>query len=365
MICAGEPSCLNLLEGMDLHTDRVDLLCLHEKFGLSPLTRGMRARLERRFLVQMSGRRILFGFLFLATAVAGYALAKEAGSGAFRVATTPDWKLLAAGFAICAAVQPLRALAWSSTVRHPVGFRAIYASSSIGSFLDTVLPGRLGEASKVAVLKVTSGAKYPGFSRAGGSLLCAHLLEMIAFAVLGAGATLFLPVPAWARWTMIAGILGSVAALALAAVLHRFLGRRLPISITSFLAGAAAPRGVLLRAGSILMLTWLARWFGILFCLHAVGIHLSIGAALLYMLITGLANTAPLLPGNVGVYQGAAFGALAIAGYSGSHAVAASLMTPFVVTLATAAAALVGLALYANRSRQLARAAVGPRRPED
>ncbi|HMI21562.1 MAG TPA: lysylphosphatidylglycerol synthase domain-containing protein, partial [Gaiellaceae bacterium] len=131
------------------------------------------------------GRRYLFGFLLLATAVAGYALVRLAGNGGLHAATSPDWKLLAAGFVICAAVQPLRALAWSSTVRHPVGFRAIYASSSIGSFLDTVLPGRLGEASKVAVLKVTSGTKYPGFSRAGGSLLCAHLLEMIAFAVLG------------------------------------------------------------------------------------------------------------------------------------------------------------------------------------
>src|SRR5437016_5641325 len=148
----------------------------------------------------MMGRRYLFAFLLLATALAGYALVRLASNGGFHAAASPDWKLLAAGFAICAAVQPLRALAWSSTVRHPVGFRAIYASSSIGSFLDTVLPGRLGEASKVAVLKVTSGTKYPGFSRAGGSLLCAHLLEMIAFAVLGAGATLFLPVPAWARW---------------------------------------------------------------------------------------------------------------------------------------------------------------------
>src|SRR5204862_7451537 len=226
----------------------------------------------------MSRHRLLFGFLFLATAVAGYALVRMAGGGAFHAAATPDWKLLAAGFAICAAVQPLRALAWSSTVRHPVGFRAIYASSSIGSFLDTVLPGRLGEASKVAVLKVTSGAKYPGFSRAGGSLLCAHLLEMIAFAVLGGGATLFLPVPAWARWTIVGGIAGASGALVLAAVLHRYLGRKLPHGITSFLASAAAPRGVLLRAGLILLATWLARWFGILFCLHAVGVHLSGGA---------------------------------------------------------------------------------------
>jgi uncharacterized membrane protein YbhN (UPF0104 family) len=311
-------------------------------------------------LVQMSGRRFLLIGLFLATLVAGYAIVREAGSGALQAATSPDWALLAAGFVICAAVQPLRALAWSSTVRHPVGFRAIYASSSIGSFLDTVLPGRLGEASKVAVLKVASGSRWPGFSRAGGSLLCAHLLEMIAFAVLGAAATLFLPVPAWARWTMIGGIAAASAGIGLATVLHRRFGRRLPFGVTSFLAGAAAPRAILVRAGLILLATWLARWFGILFCLHAVGVQLSVGNALLYMLITGLANTAPILPGNVGVYQGAALGALAVAGYSGSHAVAASLMIPFVVTLATAAAAAVGLALYGRHVPTLSRAALRP-----
>ena len=308
--------------------------------------------------MQMSGRRLLLGILSLATVVAGLALVREAGSGALHTAATPNWGLLAAGFVICAAVQPLRALAWSSTVRAPVGFRAIYASSSIGSFLDTVLPGRLGEASKVAVLKVASGSRWPGFSRAGGSLLCAHLLEMISFALLGAAATLFLPVPAWARWTIVAGIGGAAGAIALASVLHRQLGCRLPQGVTAFLAGAAAPRGVLLRAGSILLVTWLARWFGILFCLHAVGVHLGVGAALLYMVVTGLANTAPILPGNVGVYQGAALGALALAGYSGSHAVAASLLTPLVVTLATAAAALVGLALYGRHFTKLSRAAL-------
>jgi uncharacterized membrane protein YbhN (UPF0104 family) len=308
----------------------------------------------------MPGRRLIIGFLSLATVVAGYGLFREAGSGAFSAATTPDWALLAAGFVICAAVQPLRALAWSSTVRHPVGFRAIYASSSIGSFLDTILPGRLGEASKVAVLKVASGARWPGVSRAGGSLLCAHLLEMIAFAVLGASATLFLPVPAWARWTMIGGMAAAAAGIGLLTILHRRLGCRLPAKVTGFLAAAAAPRGVLLRAGAILLVTWLARWFGILFCLHAVGVHLSVGNALLYMLITGLANTAPILPGNVGVYQGAALGALAVAGYSGSHAVAASVMIPFVVTLATASAALVGLALYGRRASLLSRAALNP-----
>ena len=305
------------------------------------------------------GRRILLAALSLATIVAGVVVFRKA-HGAMHVAANPDWGLLAAGFVICAGVQPLRALAWSSTVRSPVRFRAIYASSSIGSFLDTVLPGRLGEASKVAVLKIAAGHEYPGFSRAGGSLLCAHLLEMIAFAVLGAIGTLFLPVPTWARLTMIVGIAAAAGGIALATVVHRRFGGRLPLGVTSFLAGAAAPRHVLLQAGAILFATWLARWFGILFCLHAVGVDLSVGSALLYMVITGLANTAPILPGNVGVYQGAAVGALALAGYSGSHAVAASLLTPLVVTLATAAAALVGLALYGRNFRKLSRAAFWP-----
>src|SRR5213082_2135896 len=176
----------------------------------------------------MSGRRLLIGLLLLGFAVAAFAVVREAGSGAFTAATSPDWALLAAGFVICAAVQPLRALAWSSTVRHPVGFRAIYASSSIGSFLDTVLPGRLGEASKVAVLKVASGTRWPGFSRAGGSLLCAHLLEMVAFVLVGAGSVLFLPVPGWAQLTMLVGLPLAAGGLVLISLLHAKLSHRLP-----------------------------------------------------------------------------------------------------------------------------------------
>ena len=122
-------------------------------------------------------------------------LLARTGTKVFQAAATPDWRYLLAGLVICAAVQPLRALAWTSTVRSPVGFRAMYAASSVGSFLDTVLPGRMGEASKVAVLKVAAGPRWPGFSRAGGSLLCAHLLEMVAFVLVGAASAFFLPVP--------------------------------------------------------------------------------------------------------------------------------------------------------------------------
>jgi uncharacterized membrane protein YbhN (UPF0104 family) len=304
------------------------------------------------------GRRKPIAVLILVSVLGVALLMARSGTKVFQAAATPDWRFLLAGLAIAAAVQPLRALAWTSTVRSPVGFRAMYTASSVGSFLDTVLPGRMGEASKVAVLKVAAGPRWPGFSRAGGSLLCAHLLEMIAFVLVGAGSAFFLPVPGWAKITMVVGLPLAAGGLLLVSFLHHRVSHRLPEQVGAFLAGAAAPTHVMLRAGVLLVLTWVARWFGILFLLHAVGVHVGVGSALLYMVITGLANTMPFLPGNVGIYQGAAIGALAMAGHGGTSAAAAAVFTPAAGSLATALAALVGLAFYGRRLGELRRAAV-------
>src|SRR5689334_2125632 len=316
-----------------------------------------RRRIADAVKVKVGSRKLAVALILVSMAGTVLLMARS-GTKVFQAAATPDWRYLLAGMAICAAVQPLRALAWTSTVRSPVGFRAMYAASSVGSFLDTVLPGRMGEASKVAVLKVAAGPRWPGFSRAGGSLLCAHLLEMVAFVLVGAGSAFFLPVPGWAKITMVVGLPAAAGGLVLVSVLHNRVSHRLPEGVGSFLAGAAAPKSVMLRAGVILVLTWVARWFGILFLLHAVGVHVGVGSALLYMVVTGLANTMPFLPGNVGLYQGAALGALAMAGHGGTSAAAASVFTPAAGSLATALAAMVGLAFYGRRLGELRRAAV-------
>src|SRR3954465_12995922 len=304
------------------------------------------------------GSRKLAVLLILVSTAGTVLLMARSGTKVFEAVATPDWRYLIAGLAICAAVQPLPARAWKSTVRAPVGFRAMYAASSVGSFLDTVLPGRMGEASKVAVLKVAAGPRWPGFSRAGGSLLCAHLLEMIAFVLVGAASAFFLPVPTWAKVTMVVGLPLAASGLVVVSVLHHMVSHRLPESVGPFLAGAAGRKRVMLRPVLILVLTWVARWFGVLFLLHAVGVHVGVGAALLYMVVTGLANTMPFLPGNVGLYQGAALGALAMAGHGGTTAAAASVFTPAAGSLATALGARMGLAFYGRPLGELRRAAI-------
>jgi uncharacterized membrane protein YbhN (UPF0104 family) len=296
-----------------------------------------------------------------ATAAAFVMVARETASGAVSAATSPNWVLLAAAFAIGAAAQPLRALAWRQTLGRDVGFRAVYASSAVGSFLDTVLPGRLGEASKVAVLRATSGDRWPGLPKAGGSLLATHLTEAMAFCLVGATAGAFLPLPEWARGALLGAVVVAGGAMLLATALHHKIGRRLPRWADGFLASAAAPRPVLLRTLAILVATWAVRWIGVLLTLNAVGVHASVGAALVYMIVTGLANIAPILPGNAGVYQGAAVGALAMVGHAGSAAVAASVVMPVMASVITASAALVGIALYGRQCLHLPRAVLARR----
>jgi uncharacterized membrane protein YbhN (UPF0104 family) len=309
----------------------------------------------------MAGRRILRrsllpGAIALATIGAFVMVALRTADGAVSAATSPNWLLLAGALAIGIAIQPLRALAWSQTLAEPVPFRAVYASSAIGSFLDTVLPARLGEASKVAVLRVAGGKSWPGVAPASGSLLAAHSLEAAAFCLVGATAAAFVPFPTWARGTLGGAVFLAAGLLGVVWVLRK-LGRRLPRFADRFLAAAVLPRPVMLRVLAILLATWLVRWLGATLLLNAVGVDASLGVALVYLVITGLANTAPLLPGNAGVYQGAALGALAMVGHAGAHAVAASLMFPIAASVGAAAAAMLGIALYGRRFAELPRAA--------
>jgi uncharacterized membrane protein YbhN (UPF0104 family) len=312
-----------------------------------------------------AGARVRRYLLPLAIAVATVAafvvVARRTAGDAVSAAASPNWLLLAAAFGIGAIVQPLRALAWRQTLGPGIDFRAVYSASAIGSFLDTVLPGRVGEAGKVAVLRAASAERWPGLPRAGGSLLATHLTEAIAFCLIGAAAGAFLPVPGWVRGALLGAVTVAAGGILLAAALHRRLGRRLPAWADGFLAAAAAPRPVLLRTLAILLASWALRWVGVTLTLNALGVHAGFGEALVYMTVTGLANVAPILPGNAGLYQGAAVGALAMVGHAGASAVAASVVMPMMATAIAASAALVGLALYGRRFTELPRAVLRSR----
>lgn len=321
---------------------------------LPPIPSPVRETSKRVWL-----RRTLPLIIGLAT-VGGFFVAVRHTGASLGAAASPQWAPLAGAFAISALVQPLRALAWAFALGERMCFRSIFAASSVGSFLDTILPGRLGEASKIAVLRVASrgGTQWPGAARAGGALVTSLLLEAVSFATVGAVAAPFLPIPGWARFAIVGSCLLGLAGIGVLIVIHRTVGSRLPRVLANFVAGAAAPLPTLARVGLIMLSTWLARWFALLLVLHAYGVHVGLGGALVYMIVTGLANIAPLLPGNAGIYQGAAVGVLSVLGHVGSSAIAVSLAAPVVGSLATATAALIALSLFGRRFGEVMRAAL-------
>jgi uncharacterized membrane protein YbhN (UPF0104 family) len=293
----------------------------------------------------------------LATAAGFAVVARHMGSSVVEAATTPSWAYLVGAFAAWITIQPLRALLWKLTLRTPVEFRAIYAASSVGSFLDTILPGRIGEFSKLGILRVASGPSWPGLPTAGGSLLCKHLLDAIAFALVGACAAFFLPIPTWGRTALVVVAVLAAVAMSASGSVHARLGHRLPVSLDTFFARATAPRDVLLRGGVVAVATWLVKWAAVFCLLQAVGVDATLGTAMFFLLMTALAGIAPILPGNTGLYQGAAVGALAVVGQAGANAVAASLLAPAVGSIAAATAALLALAFYGRRFAAIPRAA--------
>ena len=289
--------------------------------------------------------------------VAGFAVvARQMGSNVAEAAATPSWAYLIGAFLAWTVIQPLRALLWRLTLRVPVEFRAVYAASAVGSFIDTIAPGRLGEVSKIGILRVAAGPSWPGLPIAGGSLLCKHMLDGIAFAIVGAGAAFFLPIPTWGQWTLLGIAVLATAAMAASGSVHRRIGHRLPESVDTFFTRATAPRDVLLAGGAVAVASWLVKWAAVFCILHAVGIHASLGAAMFVLLMTALAGIAPILPGNAGLYQGAAVGALAVVGQAGANAVAASLLAPAVGSIAAAVAALLAFAFYGRRFADIPRA---------
>lgn len=315
--------------------------------------------LEGRFINALARSRKALAFAVVLGTAGGFAVvAHQMGSSVLEAATTPNWAFMAGAFAAWAFIQPLRALMWSLTLRQPVEFRAIYAASAVGSFLDTILPGRLGEVSKLGILRVAAGPRWPGLPTAGGSLLCKHFLDGIGFALVGAGAAFFLPIPTWGRAGLIALALLAAGALAASGAVHARIGHRLPRSLDTFFERATAPRDVLLRAGTVAVVTWLVKWAAVFCILHAVGVEATLGAAMFYLLMTAIAGIAPVLPGNAGLYQAAGVGALAMAGQAGAQAVAASVLAPAVGSVAALAMALLALAFYGRSFVAIPRAAL-------
>jgi uncharacterized membrane protein YbhN (UPF0104 family) len=298
--------------------------------------------------------------------VAFRAVGGRAALDAMRAAHAP-WLALAVG---ChAAVIAL--WAWQTWLLLPRARRAPYARllevQALGAAAANTIPAFLGTATGVALLAEAGGA---GMAAALGVYAQHNVAEGAAKLVTLAVAARVAPLPPWMERAVAALAAGLGALLVGLALVVWLVRRRPPPSARAgegwrarahrFVAAWAAtldalrtPRFALAIAVGVAMKAAEAGgWWAVE---RALGVAPRAGSAVLTLAATNLASAVPLSPGNLGVYEGAAFGV-----YHGLLGVPrASAVALAVVGHATYLAAFVGLGwawLTVRQLRALARA---------
>jgi uncharacterized membrane protein YbhN (UPF0104 family) len=275
--------------------------------------------------------RVLAGILFLA-AVAALLWWRHGSFAAIGHAFSKvrwEWVVVAIALNLLSVVA--RVLAWATVIHSAMEpprprFLLVFSAFGVGLFANAVLPGRIGELARVAVLT----RKMPGRKGAWATLVgtvFAHrvfdivpVLLLILYVVVTAG------IPTSARASLLAVIAAGVALFAFAFVTARRphhislegLGpvRRLLAMGRSGLGVMRSPVGA---AGAVLFQIggWTCQIFAVYTAMRAFGIHSPLPAAGVVLLLMNVVTIFPFWPGNVGLVQVAI--ASALVGYGVSY----------------------------------------------
>jgi uncharacterized protein (TIRG00374 family) len=255
----------------------------------------------------------------------------------------PDWKLVGDAFTVVrwrwvfAAIGlnlvsvVTRAIAWDTVVKqampppHP-RFRSVFSAFGVGLFANAVLPGRVGELARVAVLarRVPQEGAWPTLV---GSVFAHRMFDLFPSVALVVWVLLTAEIPHWAITSLaIAVSVGFVLfafAFANARVHHRTtmdgLGRARQL-LTRARLGLAIMRRPLPAFTAVVFQTlgWFCQLFAVYTAMRAFHIHQPVPAAGLVLVLMNVATIFPLWPGNVGLLQAAV--ALPLVSYGVAYA---------------------------------------------
>jgi uncharacterized membrane protein YbhN (UPF0104 family) len=249
-----------------------------------------------------------------------------------------DGRLALAALVLHVGNHALRSIAWRNVLAaaYPhtrVGLPDVAAAYASGVALNAVVPGRGGDAAKIALIR----ARLPGSSVA---TIASTMSVVVAFDLLAATALLLLvgasgalplaprlPSPgaagAWAgdhAWLV--GAAGVAAAAGAALLVRRFRAGvgRLLARLRQGGAILRTPRRYVATVAAVQSAAWACR-VGVVFCLLAAfGLPASIPLSAVVMILCGASTVVPLTPGGAGTQQ-----AMLAAALSGTATTAASL----------------------------------------
>jgi uncharacterized membrane protein YbhN (UPF0104 family) len=241
-----------------------------------------------------------------------------------------SWVCGAIGFNLLSVVT--RAVAWDTAIKQSIPephprFTTVFSAFSVGLFANAVLPGRVGELARVAVLRRRlTGA--PGTTvTLVGSVFAHRMFDLFPAAALVVWVLFTAKIPGWAL-SSIAIALGLGAVMFLLGLLfarrqHRDALEGLGTARTLIVRGRqglAIMRAPLpaLTAATFQFIGWTCQLFAVWATMRAFHIHQHLAAAGLVLVLINVATIFPLWPGNVGLVQAAV--ALPLVNYGVAYA---------------------------------------------
>jgi hypothetical protein len=254
--------------------------------------------------------------------------------------TAVRWELIAAAIFLNLLSVLARALAWDAVIGQAMppprpGFRLVFPAFGVGLFANAVLPGRIGELARVAVLTRKMPARRGVWANLIGTVFAHRVLDLVPILILVVYVLLTARIPEWAitSLTIAAGVGIALFAFALASARHH---ERSPAGIVE--AGVGPVRrlvtmarhglGVLHAPGaaafSILLQCsgWFFQLMAVYVSMRAFDIDAPLPAAALVLLLVTVATVFPLWPGNVGLVQAAVALPLLQYGVASAHGIA-------------------------------------------
>ena len=252
--------------------------------------------------------------------------------GALRAALHPSsWAFVLAAIGANTASVVLKGWAWKGVVdglpamRRRSRLRDLVSPLFVGFLFNTVLAARLGEIVKVLLARRRLAARGEAVSNTMllGSVLVENLVSTVAWVLVVVTVGLFLPLSR-SVWITTA-VIGFVCLAIILVALFRSPGRRMPPWLSTGPLWTRASRAFARLWGAVRdshlglrnprqfaavvlpsIASWGAQLVGIYCALRAFGLDVAgwSGAGLLLVTVT-IAQTFPVLPGNVGVFQAA------------------------------------------------------------
>jgi glycosyltransferase 2 family protein len=240
---------------------------------------------------------------------------------------TVRWEWVAVAIALNLLSVVVRALAWTMVINQampPPHPRAplVFSAFSVGLFANAVLPGRIGELARVAVLTRKLPGRKGAWATLVGTVFAHRVFDVVPVLLLVLYVIVTANIPTSARASLLAVIAAGISLFVFAFVSarrhHRVavdgLGR-----VRSLLAMGRAGLGVMRSpvgaAGAIFfqICGWFCQILAVYTAMRAFDIHSPLPAAGVVLLLMNVVTIFPFWPGNVGLVQVAI--ASALAGY--------------------------------------------------